>query len=614
MNNPRWLRELEAALSLSRQFVLWGNVRDLSHIRRHGEGGGHGGELLPLPDALWWALSRHGSTFMVRYDQVDGLSLHRGSDAEIAGRVLGRRLGEEPVAIPVEELGPIVRRVTAPKPRHRAAIVIDYASRLRGPGDVPPDRVHDLYVLCHKLSHTAARIPSADNGGPPCYNPVIWVLEGERDLPDWFVAGNDDVRLLPVPHPDLDERAAVAEMLLGGFPSGQRPDDLGVAAGRLAAASDGLRLRALQDVSRIMAARPDLEIEDAVTACKVGTDDSPWRGQHLWGRIAGAEDDKKGLHTRVLGQPTAVTMSLDILKRSAVGLSGAQSSSQPNRPRGVLFFAGPTGVGKTELAKQLAELVFGDTEAMVRFDMSEYRGSENAARLIGAPPGYTGHDAGGQLTNAVRERPFRLLLFDEIEKAHGSILDNFLQILDDGRLTDGRGATVHFTECLIVFTSNLGISTRHPDGTVETHVQTGDGYDVVRTEVRAAIKRHFHDELRRPELLNRIGENVIVFDFIRPPVDRQIFDLMVANVIRRVQRVHGMQLTIDPLVLEELAEFATANLDYGGRGVGNRVETALVNPLGRAMFTYRELERGAGLSVVGAKQEGEIWTLQLASG
>lgn len=613
MRNPRWLRELEAALQLSRQFYLWGNVRDLSLVD------GDEVTLLDLPSTLWSVLARHEYGFLVIYDQVDGIRLHPGSDAAAAERTLSRRVSETPAPITLEELSATLRALVAPATPQRGAALVDYGSRLRGPGDTPPDRVHDFYVICEKLSHSAPRVRDS-SGTSFAYNPIMWVLDNERDLPPWLTASNDDARLLPVPRPDLDERADVAGILLGQLPAGRWPV-LDSAIGRLAAGTHGFRLKGLMDVGRILAARPDLDIEDAIRAYTLGTDESPWRGRQLWVQISAAEkpaDEQVGLRDRVLGQDAAVTRALDILKRSAVGLSGAQASSQPSRPRGVMFFAGPTGVGKTELAKALTEVVFGDVGALVRFDMSEYSGEENAARLIGAPPGYTGHDAGGQLTNAVRERPFRLLLFDEVDKAHPSILDNFLQILDDGRLTDGQGATVHFTECLIVFTSNLGIVTRQRDGSFAQSVSEKDDYDVVQTKVVNAIKDHFHLELRRPELLNRIGDNVIVFDFIRPPVDRQIFDMMVRNVVTHVRRSQGAVLSFEPEVLDRLAAWATADLSYGGRGIGNRVETALVNPLSRALFErFGPDQTGdrptVALRVVGARQAGEVWTLDLAS-
>ena len=175
--------------------------------------------------------------------------------------------------------------------------------------------------------------------------------------------------------------------------------------------------------------------------------------ENKWAKISGKtiRSLEDSLHSRVLGQDHAISKVMRTVKRSVV-LKG-----NGNRPRGVLFFAGPTGTGKTETSKALGEVIFGDVSCCIRFDMSEYRQDHSDQKLLGAPPGYIGYEAGGQLTNAVRNNPFSIILFDEIEKAHPSILDKFLQILDDGRLTDGQGNTVYFSESIIIFTSNKGI-------------------------------------------------------------------------------------------------------------------------------------------------------------
>ena len=291
------------------------------------------------------------------------------------------------------------------------------------------------------------------------------------------------------------------------------------------------------------------------------------------------------MRTRVLGQKQAALKVLDILKRTSIGLTGAQTHGSASRPRGVLFFAGPTGVGKTEMAKTIAEVVFGDRDAFLRFDMSEYSAEHSEARLIGAPPGYVGFDEGGQLTNAMRERPFRVVLFDEIEKAHNRILDKFLQILEDGRLTDGRGETVYFSDALIVFTSNAGISRRLQDGSVQIVVSPDTPPEDFEKLLEQGIDDYFIRELRRPELLNRIGENVVIFRYIQPDVGGQILDGMLENVRRRVQEEQEIEIDISLELRTQLQEACVGTrLDNGGRGISAKLEAVFVNPLARLMF------------------------------
>ena len=261
-----------------------------------------------------------------------------------------------------------------------------------------------------------------------------------------------------------------------------------------------------------------------------------------------------------LDKKLAVRKALDILVRSATGLTAAQASATATRPRGVLFFAGPTGVGKTELAKALTKLLFDDERFYIRFDMSEFSAEHASDRLIGAPPGYIGYGSGGELTNAIRERPFSLVLFDEVDKAHRLILDKFLQLLDDGRLTDGRGETVFFTEAVIVFTSNLGIyeESEEPDGrggvvrrrrlTVDRSKAT---YHEMCVRVEKAIRDHFTLQLGRPELLNRIGDNIVVFDYINGETGMRILDLMLTNVVARIRQEYLVEVTLSNESLEE---------------------------------------------------------------
>ena len=274
-----------------------------------------------------------------------------------------------------------------------------------------------------------------------------------------------------------------------------------------------------------------------------------------------------------------------------------------------MFLAGPTGVGKTELAKTITSLLFGDESAYVRFDMSEFGAEHSDQRLIGAPPGYVGYDVGGELTNAIREKPFSVVLFDEIEKAHPRILDKFLQILDDGVLTSGRGDRVYFSEALIVFTSNLGIYREDPSGERVLNVSPNEPFEAVQANVRREIERHFKIVLNRPEILNRIGENIIVFDFIRPEVAIQIFHQMVDATLADLAH-GGTHVSICDGAREQLAILCLEDLSNGGRGIRNQVERHLVNPLARALFDFGD-PQGARLSIAEV-EKGAVTSLHLA--
>jgi ATP-dependent Clp protease ATP-binding subunit ClpA len=245
-------------------------------------------------------------------------------------------------------------------------------------------------------------------------------------------------------------------------------------------------------------------------------------------------------------------------------------------------------VGKTELAKALAEFLFGDESACIRFDMSEFNHEHSDQRLIGAPPGYVGFEEGGQLTNAIRARPFSVLLFDEIEKAHGRVLDKFLQVLEDGRLTDGRGETTWFSESVIIFTSNIGASTLPagaPPGDHERHFQS-------------AVEEHFVKTLGRPELLNRLGDNIVVFRAIQDRKLRlDILSKKLAPVKAHLRERWGVGLDVHPAVQERLLSLARG--EHGGRGVLNAVERELLGPLARFMFgVHGKLRQGRTVQVL----------------
>jgi len=599
---PAWLRDVDSLLAVHPHFVLAGNVTD--HYLLPCATPIHRG----VTSALHRALSPQGIDVIVTHDVVDGFDVvGPAGDGDAAWARVASVVGEDLRSIRGDDLEAVARviRALARGGEQRLALVLEHASRLvAGSTELQPGQL-DLLRVASKVSRTSARV-SGVAGDRPLYNPVFWLVEREHDLPVWYTAGNPSVREIAVPLPDLGARHDYAELLLGMVEDPLRRDEL---ADRLAAGTDGLGLASLADIYVLMhqAGLDSAEPDDAVRTYKIGAAESPWRFGAVAERLRG-DDDEADATTRlssvILGQPHAVTKAVDILTRAVIGLSGAQASRSSSRPRGVLFFVGPTGTGKTELAKTITELVFGTADAYVRFDMSEFSAEHAGDRLIGAPPGYVGFDAGGELTNAVRQRPHSLLLFDEVEKAAPQILDKFLQVLEDGRLTDGRGTTVHFSETLIVFTSNIGLLVRDPNGNGLLHnITPNDDYETIERKVKEAVTAFFTTELNRPELLNRIGDNIVVFDFIRPDVATRIADIQVRNVLERVAQAAGVTVTLSVEAASELRSLAIADLSFGARGIGNVIESRFVNPLARALFAASAVA-GASFEVVSVG-EGE---------
>jgi ATP-dependent Clp protease ATP-binding subunit ClpA len=242
--------------------------------------------------------------------------------------------------------------------------------------------------------------------------------------------------------------------------------------------------------------------------------------------------------------------------------------------------------------------------------MSEFSAEHSDQRLIGAPPGYIGYDVGGELTNAVRERPFSVVLFDEIEKAHPRILDKFLQVLDDGVLTSGRGDRVYFSETLIVFTSNLGIYRQERDGSRVANVTLTDDFATIEHKVLEEIDSYFKTTLNRPELLNRIGDNILVFDYIRRDIAEQIFEQMVASTRKDILAGQGIEIEVEAAALRRLAEHCLSDLSNGGRGIRNKLETHFINPIARSVFDMGILA-GGRIEIEDLRDDGAGLTLHI---
>ncbi|MDO4995485.1 MAG: ATP-dependent chaperone ClpB [Bacteroidales bacterium] len=332
-------------------------------------------------------------------------------------------------------------------------------------------------------------------------------------------------------------------------------------------------------------------IKEEVTADDIAEVVSRWTGipvakmqQSEREKLLHLEDE---LHKRVVGQDQAITAVADAVRRSRAGLQ------DPRRPIGSFIFLGTTGVGKTELAKALADYLFDDESLMTRIDMSEYQEKHSVSRLIGAPPGYIGYDEGGQLTEAVRRKPYSVVLFDEIEKAHPDVFNTLLQVLDDGRLTDNKGRTVNFKNTIIIMTSNLGshlIQEKfdHANGNIEAAAEAA------KREVLAMLKQTI-----RPEFLNRIDE-IIMFSPLNDKEIRQIVQMQVGNV-QKMLNENGISLRVTDAAIDNLA-VAGFDPEFGARPVKRAIQQHLLNELSKKILSG-EVSRDHEI-VVDANAEG----------
>jgi ATP-dependent Clp protease ATP-binding subunit ClpB len=291
------------------------------------------------------------------------------------------------------------------------------------------------------------------------------------------------------------------------------------------------------------------------------------------------------LHRRVIGQDEAVTAVAEAVIRNRSGLG------DPARPIGSFIFLGPTGVGKTELARALAQFLFDDERALIRIDMSEYQERHAAARLTGAPPGYVGYEEGGQLTEAVRRRPYSVILFDEIEKAHADVFNLMLQILDDGRLTDGQGRTVDFKNTLVIMTSNLGSH----DILEYRGAFEGEAYERLKNAVLEQMRRHF-----RPEFLNRVDET-IVFHSLAAVHLRRIVEIQLERLRSRLA-ARRIQLELTARAIDFLVNTGY-DPAYGARPLKRAIQRYVETPLGRLILAGEVADGGTVSADLGASGE-----------
>ena len=333
-------------------------------------------------------------------------------------------------------------------------------------------------------------------------------------------------------------------------------------------------------------------VKEEVTADEIAEVISAWTKIPV-GRLLQADSERlvhlEGeLSKRVIGQENAIRSVADAIRRSRAGIS------DPNRPTGTFLFLGPTGVGKTELAKTLAHFLFDDERAMVRIDMSEYGEKFSVSRLVGAPPGYVGYEEGGQLTEAIRRRPYSVILLDEVEKAHPEVFDLLLQVFDDGRLTDGQGRTVDFRNSIIIMTSNLG-----SHFLVDTNLDRHQKESAVMATVQTAFK---------PEFLNRI-DDILIFDALERKEISRIMELLVDDLQKRLSERH-IQLTLDDRAKSWLME-SGFDPQYGARPLRRTIQKAIGDPLAMKILAG-EIPDGSEVHITAASPEAAHLEITLA--
>lgn len=586
-----WLERFSRDIGYKSSVIVFGNTSDIMLNPKNS------GKYDKVINTLIAYVRDKGYKQIVKWDRVDGID-HSVSD-EIIGVNAGDTtpqqsngsdydLGEDFDMNPTSQQGNCYKNPDEFFPymlnvikngSNKTAFILDYSDFLFGNANSLSEKERDYLATLGKTLDASQSYNLLDSEFAAVGNIVIIVAKNNAMIPPAFYLNNSMVSSVNVPLPGHQERERFIETNMACLNISQNIMADKNAKDDLIDALDGFTLKDVAQMMKLSRQLPEkLSFEKLINLFKYGEKVSPWE-ELSKDKIERIEEE---LSKRVKGQDAAISKVKDVIIRAYTGFSGLQHSSKQKKPKGTLFFVGPTGVGKTELAKSLAAFVFGDENACIRFDMSEYNHEHSDQRLVGAPPGYVGYEAGGQLTNAVKEKPFCVLLFDEIEKAHGRILDKFLQILEDGRLTDGKGETVYFSETIIIFTSNIGAA--------EVSAEL-DPKEVKKLFVEK-VQDHFITKLGRPELLNRIGDNIVAFNFIdNPEVFTKIAKLKFKTIEEFVTERYGAKIVFENENAIFMAIGKKAGKQNGGRGLLNVMESVIINPLSEYIFERSDMLR-----------------------
>ena len=577
-----WLENFERQVMIRRALIVSGNIIDLAFNRFNA--------LTPINRVIESSLKTQGLNQVIFYSRLNGISgisseewnqltqigmeIEQGEEYNFDDDDMQTNTPSSAGHIPIDPQNffAVAERVMT-QTQNKVAFIIDWSNYLFGQVNALSE-TERAWLQQISTSLRDSEQSSSPQSMMQAQSVLIFLCAGTSILPPSVYLNNPFFAEINIALPSIQERE---HAILARQVQWNVSDDLSVgsqALANLVTLTDGLSLRDIDNLVRLSRQQSGtININNLVSLYRYGKRQSPWEKLN-YQRL---KETQSILAQRVKGQDQAIQAVNKILIRAYTGFSGLQHSIKARTPKGALFFVGPTGVGKTELAKALAEFLFGDEDACIRFDMSEFNHEHADQRLVGAPPGYVGFEEGGQLTNAVKARPFSLLLFDEIEKAHPRILDKFLQILEDGRLTDGKGETISFADTFIVFTSNIGASQIMPNSDI----------NVVAEQFKQAVQSHFRNELNRPELLGRIGDaNIIPFNFMyNTEVLKDIARAKLKPLIIRLKEkwsVKNVLFDNEDKALEMLVK--QVNLQHGGRGVLNILTQSLFDPLAEFIF------------------------------